>query len=150
MATLSWFCTSSLWHRLGEPQGSKELTAITCPALFPVLSSWNTTTHCYGYAGFDTQLRATSSIAKSAPPDHRRNPAQAACQQQLLPVQLFPCTSLPPASTHCRTKSLSTVHTGKKHNYTHTLSWAIHNYILNWFTQNFTQKFTQLIIFTQL
>lgn len=113
-------CTSWLWHRLGESQeSSKELTAITCPALFPILSSWNTTTHCYGYAGFDTQLSATLSTAKSAPPDYRRNPAQAAFWQQLLPIQLFPCTSLPPPSTHCRTKSLSAVHTGKKHNYTH-------------------------------
>lgn len=114
-------CTSSLRHRLRESQeSSKELTAITCPALFPILSSWNTTTHCYGYTGFDTQLSTTLSTAKSAPPGYRRNPAQDAFSQQLLPVQLFPCTSLPPPSTHCRTKSLRTVHMGKKHNYTHT------------------------------
>lgn len=71
---------------------------------------------------FDTQLSATLSTAESAPPDYRRNPAEAAFWQQLLPMQLFPCTSFPPPSTHCRTKSLNTVHTGKKHNYTH-----IHN-----------------------
>lgn len=79
----------------------------------------NTTTHCYGYTRFDSQLRASSGIAKSAPSDRRINPARAAHQQWLLPIQLFPCTPLPPSSTHCRTKSLSTVHTGKKHNYTH-------------------------------
>lgn len=91
--------TNLLWHRLGESQeSSKELTAITCPALFPILSSWSTSTHCYGHASFDTQLRKLGT-AKSAPLDYRRNPAQAAFWQQLLPIQLFPCTSLPPPST---------------------------------------------------
>lgn len=76
----------------GEEHGARSNRLPGCLSPAPR----NTTTHCYGYTRFDSQLRASSGTAKSAPSDHRINPARAAHQQWLLPIQLFPCTSLPP------------------------------------------------------